>query len=156
MPNNNRSRGSRGKRIKTKHAERETHRPAQQQALRLQEAITKRFRRNPLWCEEPDSAQAPGASSSTTLPADEQEQTTPSGVIKVSIDSDSDCPVCPSEEGSLSGESSFPCIPCREYDHTSVKEPEPKVKSLGPTTDSSYDGYAINERAARPNGANGL
>ena len=154
MPNNNRSRGSRGKRLKTKHAERETHRPAQQQALRLQEAITKRFRRNPLWCEEPDSAQAPGASSSTTLPADEQEQTTPSGVIPVSIDSDSDQALSPSEEGSPF--TPPPCIPCREYNCASVKEPDPKVKSLGPTTDSSYDGYAINEWTTRPNGTNGL
>ena len=42
-----------------------------------------------------------GASSSTTPPADEQEQRTPARVVRVSLDSDSDQSLSVSEEGPL-------------------------------------------------------
>ena len=101
-------RGVRGKRKKN----RELSRPAEQQATRLQQAINKRLTRNTLWCTEPNSACAPGASSSTTLPAEQQEQA-PTGVTYVSVESDSDNALSPSQEGPLPEEEpASPTSPC--------------------------------------------
>ena len=138
-------RGSRGKRSeKYKQHTQLLSRSAEADQSRLQKAIKRSTELN----------QLSGASSSITLPAEQQEQTTPSGVIPVSIDSDSDQALSPSGEG-LSSTPPTGVIKSIA-DHPSVKEPDPKVKSLGPTTDSSYDGYAIDKWAARPNGTNGL
>ena len=87
-------RRARTKRGKRKLDKNELARPAEEQALRLQEAITKRITRNPPSgpTDQTLSGEAPGF---TVPPADSQGQA-PSGVTFVSIESDSDCPLSPS------------------------------------------------------------
>ena len=76
---------------------------------RLEKAISKRLQHIPCCEGQPAGTThqpaCAGASSSDAAPADPQEAT-PDGVIKVSVDSDSDCAIPPSDEGQLSDESS--------------------------------------------------
>ena len=99
----NHTRGNRGKRT-TKPKERESARPAEEQAHRLQQAITKRLVRNPLLSRSPveETPFDAGASSSGAPPADSQEHRT-TGVVHVSLDSESDISLPPSDEGSDTG-----------------------------------------------------
>ena len=94
----------RGKRAKTKpekHLKRERTRPAEQQALRLQQAITKHLERNPI--SDPTGQNTVSTISEGADPAlADQQERTPSGVVKVSVDSESDCAILPSDECSLS------------------------------------------------------
>ena len=87
-------RRARTKRGKRKLDKNELARPAEEQALRLQEAITKRITRNPP-SGPTDQTLSSEASGFTAPPADSQGQA-PSGVTFVSVESDSDCPLSPS------------------------------------------------------------
>ena len=103
MPTNNKPRGSRGKRKQQTN----THipaRPLEEVHKRLQRAITKSTELNQLAVVgRLDQTAYPGASSSDTPPATQQEQPQ-TGVIRVSVESDSDHPLSPSGEGSDTGE----------------------------------------------------
>ena len=97
MPHGNRPRGARAKRKNKEHK-----RPAEEQVARLEAAINKRITRNPLLALSSSPTSADSAVHSP--PAPSQEALSTIGIIPVSLDSDSDQALSPSEEGPSSAE----------------------------------------------------
>ena len=99
MPSSKRQRGVRAKRNKKQQQHKQLFtRSAAADQLRLEKAIERSTNLNSARVSQQALT---GASSSITPPADEQERPTPAGVIQVSLDSDSDQALSPSEEGPL-------------------------------------------------------
>ena len=127
---NPKSRGARGKKTKEK-KQKNNNLPRSSEAdlRRLQKAISRSTELNRENSVTADS-QRPGASSSTTLPA-EQQDNTPVGVVRVSLDSDSDHALSSSSEDS---DAKAGTTTVSDPAHTNTQNPELSL------TDSQFTG----------------
>ena len=130
MPTNNKARGRRGKRTN-----KPTHhptRPLQEEINRLQQAVDKSTKLNHIASLSSQAEGSAHSSSAAALPADAGEtyrgsdsellqDTTPSGVVHVSVDSDSDHPFSPTEPNTYTPTITYP-TPYHKVETTTVPD----------------------------------